>query len=268
MPSLSPFRKYLLTSGFVHTLVILFVAWGPLNTFQKPLFENKVTWVNLPLGAGDTLKAGLAQSADLPKTTVQEQEKVNPPAPVVKKKAPAVKLPPKTNKKEVKKLPPKKLSPEEQAREDMIAKVLARAKTDAAQQRATPSRVAPPEAAQIQDSSEGGVPFGNLSGQTVSRQDPEYLIYQARIRARIMKEWILPVTLQDSLLTCEVLVLINERGDVIEKTLKTRSGSEALDLSALRAIERATPLDIPPPRLQYEAFTEGFLIEFNSQKME
>lgn len=128
-------------------------------------------------------------------------------------------------------------------------------------------KAAAPEAAQIQDAPPGGFTIGNERGTYVSPDDPEYVLYQAKIRQRIMNEWILPLKfVEEGLgLICKITVHMNDQGEVVEKEWEQRSGNESFDLSAMRAIERASPLDIPPDRLKYEVFNEGFIVEFKPQ---
>ena len=255
MPSLPPFRKYLLYSGLTHLLFVLILLTNRFFPFlEKPLFEEKVTWINLPLGLPDQPIPGPLKAEDLPKSTITEQKEVFKPPPTAAEIKTVKTVPVKT-------APQKKESAKERARDSAIEKALAGVQTELKNRHEIQ-----PEVGQVSEGQGGGVPFGSPEAKYVSQYDPEYLLYQAKIRDRIMKEWLVPVTLQETPLNCQVIVRINDRGEVTEMTLKKKSGSEPFDLSTLRAIQHASPLDIPPTRLQYEAVDEGFLIEFDNQK--
>ena len=132
-------------------------------------------------------------------------------------------------------------------------------------QKQAAKKKAEPEAAQIPQSQPGGYTVGSNTGKSMSPTDPEYVLYQAKIRQRIMNEWILPMkySTEASGLICKVVVHMNDRGEVIGTEWEQKSGNPSFDLSALRAIEKAAPLDMPPERLKYEVYHEGFIIEFN-----
>lgn len=242
-------------------LVILLTTSPFFRSLQRPLFQEKVTWINLPLGATDKLEPGFVKARDLPKSTIQEQKQaLTVPAPT---QPPDWGMKTTPEKKAAKPLPPTPTAAQlkNKANEDLIKKALARINADVKK-----NKVIQPEVAQVPKSLEGGVPFGSPEATYVSRTDPEYLLYQAKIRDKIMSQWIVPITLQGMDLTCQIFVRINDKGEVTATEWLKKSGSEPLDLSVLRAIERASPLDIPPEKLKTEAVGEGFLIEFNTRQ--
>jgi len=126
---------------------------------------------------------------------------------------------------------------------------------------------AEPEIAQS-DSKAEGYKYGTTDEPLrVALDDPEYIRYQAEVRAKILRRWIVPPHLiglpSDKKPRTQIVVLINQTGDVISKKFSQRSGFKELDSSAVRAVERASPLPVPPDRLQWEVFNEGFLVDFN-----
>lgn len=123
------------------------------------------------------------------------------------------------------------------------------------------------EAAQVPETQAGGFTFGNSNGPYVPPDDPEYVMYQMKIRQRIMDQWILPMkyTDQASGLICRIIVHINDRGEIVATEWDLKSGDLSFDSSAVRAIQKASPLDIPPERLKYEVYNEGFIVEFKPQ---
>ncbi len=109
--------------------------------------------------------------------------------------------------------------------------------------------------------------FGSPKGG-VSAQDPAYVQYQATVRSKIIREWIQsgggP---QETAFRCRVKVRVDAAGNVIAKTVIRKSGNESFDLSALRAIERASPLPTPPEQLKGEALQDGLVVDFSSKML-
>lgn len=120
----------------------------------------------------------------------------------------------------------------------------------------------PVESAQVED---GGKGAGMRGGSTDAAGDPLYAKYYALVKERINRAWItLPKLVDPSEnLKTEVVVTIAKDGTVTSIDIETSSGNYAFDLSTKNAIERASPLPIPPVELQEEVLGEGFLIEFS-----
>ncbi|MFA4874894.1 MAG: energy transducer TonB, partial [bacterium] len=100
----------------------------------------------------------------------------------------------------------------------------------------------------------------------VPPSDPEYLKYQATVRYRVMREWIVPQKYTEEgggNYNARLEVLINLDGEVTSIRWASHSGNESFDQSAMRAIKKASPFPKPPDRLAWEAYNEGFLIEFD-----
>ena len=57
--------------------------------------------------------------------------------------------------------------------------------------------------------------------------------------------------------------MINEDGEVVSTQWDHHSGDTSFDASCVRAIQRASPFDIPTEKLRWEAYNEGFLVEFD-----
>ncbi|MBI2082718.1 MAG: TonB C-terminal domain-containing protein [Deltaproteobacteria bacterium] len=241
----------------MHAGIFIFLIASPFLPFKPYSRRNeKVTWINLPKGATGLPATSMKKSEWLPKSTIQEQKK-----PLLEKEEPQKKTPSmtyKTNEKPKEK-GVKKLK-EKTEEEKKMEEILSRAK-----QEVTKRKVAEPEAAQIVKGTQGGVPYGSTQGPFSSPNDLERAQYTLEVRNLIVKEWIPPLnTRSPSLgLICKVIVRINERGEVIETRWDQRSGNESFDLSALRAIMKASPLKPPPERLKMEAIHEGFIFEFH-----
>lgn len=252
---LSPLQRYLYWSLGLHVGLALVLVITPSFFGKKHRFsQEKVVWVNVPYGTSDTLGSPLKKSEGLPKTTIQEQKDAMQAARSGQKKSSMTYTPPKTaEKKEAPSVPKREGQPRSRI-DDALARM----------QKKVAMKEAPPEAAQVPDTQPGGFTFGSRTGTYVSPDDPEYVLYQAKIRKRIMDQWILPMKYAEGGmgLICRIVVHMNERGEVVETEWERKSGNPSFDLSALRAVEKASPLDIPPERLKYEVYNEGFIVEF------
>lgn len=236
-------------------LVLLMIA--PALFGKKIQFnQEKVVWVNVPLGTADQIGTPLKKATGLPKTTIQEQKDALQSAPSGKKKSSMTYKTPQTEKKTTPPVPTREGNPKSRI-DDALSRM----------QKKVALKKAIPEAAQVPDAPPGGFTFGSANGPYVSPDDPEYVMYQAKIRQRIMSQWVLPMKYADGGmgLICRIIVHMNDRGEVVETEWETKSGNPSFDLSAERAVQKASPLDIPPERLKYEVYNEGFIVEFKPQ---
>lgn len=252
-------RKYLYWSGTLHLAALITLLFSPYLPF-KPyrLRQDKIVWVSLPKGTSNQPGSPMKKSAGLPMSTIEEQKKALQSPPAGEKKP----LMTYTPREQPVKRPPAPPPPKRPGHPDSrIEEALSRMQKQVAMKKVEQ------EAAQVPETRPGGFTFGTSTGTYVSPDDPEYVIYQAKIRQRIMNEWILPIKFTDQALglICKIVVHINERGEVTETEWEQKSGNPSFDLSAARAIEKASPLDIPPERLKYEVFSEGFIVEFKPQ---
>lgn len=132
--------------------------------------------------------------------------------------------------------------------------------------------------APAQATSPGGAPggtgtsnvptFGSPTGD-VNAADPGYAQYQSSVRSKIIREWIRTSSGPEGeqAIRARIQVRINASGQVISKNVLRGSGNESFDLSALRAIERASPLPPPPEAIKGEALSEGFVVDFSSRML-
>jgi len=129
------------------------------------------------------------------------------------------------------------------------------------------NRVIQPEAAQLAASGEGYKYGTSDQPLRVPIDDPEYVKYQAMIRYKIINEWIVPGRYSElpeqTRPKARIIVLINEEGDVVSTQWEKKSGDASFDASCVRAVQRASPLEKPTERLKDEAYSEGFLVEFD-----
>jgi colicin import membrane protein len=90
----------------------------------------------------------------------------------------------------------------------------------------------------------------------------EYDRYFDDIKVKIRDQFNLPQWLAEAKLRAQVLVLIDARGFIIKKTIRTSSGNEVFDAKALEAVENSSPLPEPPARLRGVLSTSGITFNF------
>jgi periplasmic protein TonB len=272
----SNLRKPVVISAIFH--LAIFITFGVMPTFRLPLRESplSVTWVELPRGTSEEVGIGVKQSQALPKSTIEEQKQPPPPEPpkqqpLVATKPPEVQKAPEAAKTEITrpkmeveqkgaKVRPATPPPPRGDRkiQNALAKIDAQLK----------QRAVDPEAAQVEQSGEGYKYGTSNKPLRVPPSDPEYLKYQATVRSRIMREWILPIGITEgggAPLNARLAVRINDDGEVTAASWESRSGNTSFDQSALRSVKKASPFPRPPDRLAWEAYNEGFLIEFDQR---
>ncbi|HKY63917.1 MAG TPA: energy transducer TonB [bacterium] len=287
-------KKYFLYSLSFHALVItlllLFGGEGP----PPPPPKTQVTMIRLSRGAGD-LNAPLFQKpAFQPKPTEPQPAPPQPAAPPipVAKPAPVVPAKPITppapakpptpvqptvhlgkDKTPPKPQPAKPAQPQPPAQpaapapdEAKLAEALGQVQKELEQREVTAQT--PPAPAGAPDGSGSGAPAGVPGGQ-IGAADPGLAQYQSTVRSKIVRTWVRANTGPDDgqAIRTRVQVRINASGQVIGKNVVKSSGNESFDLSALRAIERASPLPPPPPGLEAEALSEGFVVDFSSRML-
>lgn len=255
--SSSPLRKYLYWSLGLHAAVFVVFFTFPSLTGKHFRKDEKIVWVSIPKGTSEQLGNPLKKSEGLPKYTIEEQKKALESPPSGQKKPLMSYLPPpqkNQQKQPPQPPPPKRLGHPMSRIDNALARIQKQVATKKVEQ----------EAGQIPETQPGGFTFGNTTDKYVSPDDPEYVLYQLKIRQRIMNQWILPMKYveQASGLICRIIVHMNDRGEVTQTEWEQKSGDPSFDLSAMRAIQKSSPLDIPPERLKYEVYNEGFAVEF------
>ncbi|MFH1875206.1 MAG: cell envelope integrity protein TolA [Pseudomonadota bacterium] len=255
----------------MHFLLIMGIILIP-NIRLKEEKSTSVIWVQIPKGTSSDINWGMPKSANLPRSTIEQQKNFKPGQvpkdstvgkTTDKAKEPSkskMTLADKAKKTDIKKAPPKKIS----AADRKIAAALAMIDKDLASRQTMEG--APPEAAQVDDSGEGYIYGTGTEPVRVAPDDVEYIEYQAKIRALIIQEWVLPLRYVEEGAAprkCILEVMINQDGYVFSTKWNKPSGDNTFDASALRAVKKSSPFPKPPERLAWEAYNEGFLIEFD-----
>lgn len=236
-----------------------------------------VMWVELPKGTSDEIGLGLKKSEGLPKSTIEEQKKLFQPEPVPQQTLkPDLKAPPDTTpgEKPQKRIEPRpqidtskmvrqvpgakpapKASPADRKIRDALAKI----------DKQLSGRQVVPESGQVPANMDGYKYGTSDKPLRVSPSDPEYLKYQAMVRAKIIRSWIPPTVYagEGGKYRARIEVMISMSGDVVSARWAKTSGNPSFDQSAMRAVRNASPFPRPPERLAWEAYNEGFLVEFD-----
>lgn len=219
-----------------------------------------------------------AKSAPVPKIPQAQKEKPKAAKKTkAAKKAPTKKIPPKTqprkttqktkpapkNPSSLKKrgTPQPKTAPVDAPDSAAIAQALAGIDQDLAKRDQA-----------LKQSSEGsaqgtgtGASLGSPEGSVTAR-DTGFVQYQSKVRSKIIRNWVRThASSNTQQLSARVKVKITASGAVISKALVKRSGDSAFDQSALRAVERASPLPAPPAAVEAEALRDGFVVDFRSR---
>ena len=272
-------RRSIAISAAIHVVLIAAFLITPALRFTFHERPMRITWVELPKGPSDEIELGMKKSEGLPKSTLEEQKRLDIPekepkqTPLLATKpkeaadakedrktelAPRPKM--KIDDKSVRRAgeKPKKRYKGSRRIQNALAKIDKQLK----------ERQVVPEAAQIKEDGQGYKYGTGRKPLRVMPNDPEYLKYQARVRHKVMREWIVPMKFVEEggvheHMSCQLEVLINLDGDVVSVRWEHPSGNGSFDQSALRAVKKASPFPKPPDRLAWEAYNEGFLIEFD-----
>jgi TonB family protein len=277
-------RKAVAISAIIHIVILIAFMYAPalgLPFFgEKPIRINAI-FVELPKGTSDDIGLGMKKAESLPKSTIEEQknlfqpEKLNQqtlkpelktppqgePEKAEKMEAPSErpKVEAKTTRKNEEKPKPK---PERRLSATDLKIKNALAKID----KQLSGRTIVPEAAQVKENQDGYKYGTGTEPLKAMPNDPEYLKYQAMVRAKIIREWIVPLKYAEeggSNYTARLDVMINTDGEVVSISWDQPSGNTTFDQSAIRAVKNASPFPKPPDKLAWEAYNEGFLVEFD-----
>ena len=267
-------RRPVVFSAIIHIAIILFLIYAPqigLQFSANRHIKKSTIWVELPRGTSDEIGMGMKKAKSLPKSTIEEQKKLfqpkspkqeslkpkmtAPPASKKTKKGNTISKRPKISAKTTRKNKPR-ISTMNRKMRDALAKIDKELK----------GRTIVPESAQIK-ADQNGYKYGTgTKPLKVLPSDPEYIKYQAMVRTKIIREWIVPLKFMestDSHYSARLSVMIDVNGNVISIGWEGPSGNATFDQSAVRAIKKASPFPKPPDRLAWEAYHEGFLVEFD-----
>jgi TonB family protein len=261
-------RSAILKSAIAHVCFFFLISISP--GFDLPLKEKPVdvVWVELPKGTSDEIGWGIGESKGLPETTIQQQKQIAEPVqePMEafprKPAAPAIEKSVTTTARMTyqKKGAPRRRRGTRTDRK--ISNALAMIDRSLSDRAADPTSA--PTSGQLGGRGSGYKYGTGTAPLRVQPNDPEYLKYQAQVRAKIIHKWMVPESTIGKT-SAKLIVMINMNGEVISIRWSKKSGTPAFDLSAKRAVENASPFPKPPQRLAWETYNEGFLIEFDAR---
>lgn len=275
-------RKPIIYSAIIHLAIFmtLAVAPGVYFPFMDKSMKIDVMWVELPKGTSEDIGLGVKQAEGLPKSTIEEQKQIfqPEPAPAQKPVEPEMKAPPapaKVEKAKPEKRPEPDTSKMKLADKNAKPAPMPRSKADrkianalANIDKQLAGRQVVPEAGQVSQAGEGYKYGTSDKPLRVSPRDPEYLKYQAMVRGKIIRSWIVPAKYssdEGKNFSARLEVMVNMDGDVVSTRWQKSSGNPSFDQSAVRAVRNASPFPKPPDRLAWETYNEGFLVEFDAR---
>ncbi|MDX1386625.1 MAG: cell envelope integrity protein TolA [bacterium] len=266
----SKITKYVLYSLLFHAVVLaaflILAAYAPIRKIP----ETKITMVRL------TPKLGTPTGSPTAPPGIPEPPKEKPPEPKPETKAPEEKAPPppkvtekpkpKPKPKPTEKKPTSKVKVRTQKVKKPDEAELANALRGIDQELEKREQEMKAPAAGTPGATTTGVPALGTPTGSVQARDPGFAQYQSKVRSKIIRNWVKTHTGGESRrLSARIRVRINASGAVISKTFSKRSGDPAFDASAMRAVERASPLPAPPPGVKAEALREGFVVHFRAR---
>lgn len=263
------FRKYLWISFGLHAAAILIMVLSPSFYLREPP-ATKVTWIRLSFGdGGQNKKAHLKKLDKLPDASLKEQREALKKQELLKtlqetKDAKKLEVPKITVDKTEIKIGQKKETPKVEQNKTRSRVDEALAKIDEQLKKREDEILQIKKAdigvAQAKDDETGQSPFGSSESNIT---DPALITYYNLLKRKIKQQWILAERDFDSALIAQIIVMIDNSGQITQTWFKKASGDGSFDDSALRAIKKSAPFPSPPESIRKEAITEGFLIEFN-----
>lgn len=259
-------KKLILYSALVHFSIVLIMFLNPKLFHLHFPHKEKITWVRLSKGMGNS-PYSYKKSKGMPESTIREQKQALKEISKDKKgqnkksvqAAKKTSQPQETNKKTS---PTGGVNFKKTAQDQTIEEALAKV-SEQLQRRQVDI-----EAAQIEKEGEGQSPYGTLNEENIET-NPVLVAYYEAIKKKINEEWITTpkATSDGQSLKAAISVIIDGGGNVISTEIDLPSGDTSFDMSAMRAIQKASPLPIPPEEIRGEAISEGFLIEFNPRSV-
>ncbi len=117
----------------------------------------------------------------------------------------------------------------------------------------------------VKDAKPAQVIKGNQvsAGNSLTGMDKiEYDKYFDELEGKIRAQWSIPQWLADGNFKAQVQILIDERGYVTKKIMRSSSGNEIFDAQVMAAIDASSPLPVPPARLHGRLSTGGIVLNF------
>lgn len=251
------FKKAVAQSLFAHFILLLVALIGLPEIFlaedQKPM---DVIMVDITRGTSDELGESPPEVKHLPDNTIEEQKNPMPTATDTRTTAPrvveVVKTPPAVDPRAMKD-PEKTVKTQPRGMNAADAAALAKI-NDTLKQHKITDQAANTTGAE-------GYKYGNTNKPTNIMNSPELIRYRAMVKDKITRE---RLNLGDdrSIKPPAININISGSGAITSKSFARRSGNASVDAAAMRAVERASPLPVPPESIRAFVSTHGFTIGF------
>jgi len=164
----------------------------------------------------------------------KEIAKAPPPKPSPAKPSPPQAAPPKP-------APPKPTPPKQESYDDLLADLRAE------RGEARPDRVERPTRTASAAAGAGGATGAAAGGRPGAAANPEIAGWVRAVQLHVGRAWMLPPDMRGRRLMTELLVDLDGQGKVLSEPRVVRSsGDTRFDESAVRAIQKASPLPAPP----------------------
>ncbi|MBI4367032.1 MAG: cell envelope integrity protein TolA [Deltaproteobacteria bacterium] len=260
MPPHDSLQRYLFLSALGHgALFLSLLILLPRLQLPRVADPLSVVMIELPKGTSETIGLGIPDTPKAPEIPIAPEPVKPPPTPTAPPmKEPAIVKTP-TPAPIPKPVPPRPaLTPAEEKMRRALAQM------DADLKKRNQAVPAPP--AQNAAPSEG---WKEGTGTTPIKTIPpgaELMRYQAAVRARILREWIMPPGIKElppnMRPSAKIMVRISASGHITSTGWAKASGNASFDASVMRAAQRANPLPIPPESVRSEAVQKGFTVTF------
>jgi TonB family protein len=247
----SPLKAPIVKSTIIHVcIIVLFFTAPGFNIFKEK--EPPTIWVDLPYGPGESPADAFKPKPEVIKEDTEQKTMEPEQKPLLEPTKESVIEKSVVAKARSKPVPrQKRVSLTDRKISDALASI----------DKTLQDRGAPPPDTY-------GYKYGTGTEPVrISPTDPMYIKYQALVRIKIVRNWVVPEGFASAgaSANAELIVMINTEGEVSSVRWAKRSGSEAFDESAKRAVEKSSPLPKPPEKLAWETYNEGFLISFDAR---
>lgn len=234
----------------------LFISIGGHIALVLMIFFQAVLIPHEPLDLRTAIRVDVVGLPDkIQELTPKEEAKPEPPAPTPK-------------------LPPKEALPEPKPKAPQMPSTKAKKTDFSKSQKQALNKLKTLEALekiknQVSEGTGKAKPTQVVKGQAINEGNSltglekiEFDRYLQDVKDRILNQWTIPEWMADAKLKAQVLVLIDERGNVTRKIFRKSSGNVVFDDSVKAAIDGASPLPAPPKRLQSQLANSGIIFNF------
>jgi len=252
------FKKALTQSITAHIILLLIALIAFRNqtipTEQEPI---DIVMVEITRGNSDELGDTPPEVQHLPENTIEEQKNPMPDAKDAITTAPTrvetATTPPAVDSKTMKEPEKAVKKPQPSGVNAQMAAALAKINNQLRKHKITPQS--------SQTNGVEGYKYGNTSKPTNILHMPAFIQYRAMVKAKITRER-LNMGSDPNIKPPVININISGSGTITSKSFARRSGNASVDAAAMRAVDRASPLPVPPESIRAFVASHGFSIGF------